>query len=103
MNKWIIPVVLFVISIGLMIGAVAVMDKDIFKHAKNQTDCDSTKLCKGDKDCCAIWQSGVCRRGKLKGNECVSKGDIVPAVLLVFGIAFLIAFIVYLVKAIRQK
>jgi hypothetical protein len=103
MNKWIIPVVLFVISIGLTIGAVAAMDRDIFKDAKNQSECDTAKLCKEDKKCCAIWQSGVCRRGTVKGEECVSKGDIVPAVLLVFGIAFLIAFIVYLVKAIRQK
>jgi hypothetical protein len=104
MNKWIIPIVLIVVSIGLMIGAVITMDKDVFKDVKHQNECDSIKLCKEDKNCCAIWQSGVCRRGKLNSQgDCVSKGDIVPALMLVFGIAFFIGFVVYLVKAIRHN
>jgi len=80
------------------------LKKDIFSSAKNATDCDSAKLCKSDPKCCAIWQSGTCRKGKINDQgQCVSKGDILPAVLFVISITAFIAFVIYLVKAIRQK
>lgn len=95
--------ILLTISAAFTFGAVLALNKVIYKDAKNEGECDATKLCTTAK-CCVIWQSGMCRKGEINDeNQCVSKADVVPAILLTISIGFFIAFIVYLVKAIRQK
>ena len=108
MNKWILPIVLLLVSVSLMVVAVLATRKDEFPDIKNQKDCeDRTKLPKSgqsDPTCCAVWQSGMCRKGKMtNGSLCEGKGDVVPLLMLVGGVGFFIGFIVCLVKALRQK
>jgi hypothetical protein len=105
MNKWILPIGLFLCMIALGVGTVFAMKRDEFSNVKNEADCnDRTKLpasCQKDPECCTIWSSGLCRKGRVDGGKCVSKGDLVPFSLGVLCIMSLIAFIVYTVKAFR--
>jgi hypothetical protein len=102
MNKWILPSTLLIIAVGLVFSVVVSLKKDIFADIKNKADCNS-KLCKDDPKCCVIWDSDICRKGKINdNNQCVSKGDTVPLLLGILAIIVFITFIVYLVKAIRK-
>jgi len=110
MNKWLLPISFLLLSIGIMIGAVFVLRKDEFPDVNNKSDCEDpskTKLpksCQQDSNCCAIWQNGVCRKGKKSDNNtCESKGDPIPLLLIILSIALFITFIVYFFKAMKQK
>lgn len=109
MNKLVIPVILLLVSVGAMVGAVFALRKDEFPDVKNEADCIDPlkkklpKSCQTDPNCCTIWQNGMCRKGKIKGLKCQSEGDLLPFILLLLAVGFFIAFIVYLVKALRQK
>lgn len=107
MNKWILPIVLFIISVVIMILAIVVLRKDEFPDIKNRNDCeDKSKLpksCQDDDKCCAIWQDGVCRKGKKnKDGSCESKSDFMPLLLVVLSLGVFVAFVVYLVKALKK-
>lgn len=109
MNKWIVPIVLLVVSICIITMAIFALRKDEFPNVKNKTDCEDEsksklpKSCQTDSKCCAIWQNGMCRKGKLSGDRCESKGDVLPLLLFLVSIGFFIASVIYLVKAIKQK
>lgn len=102
MNKWILPIIFFLLFVLLIVGGILTLNRDIYRNVKKQEDCDSTKLCK-EADCCVIWDKNMCRKAKIKNGQCVSKGDIVPVTLMILGIICLIVFIVLLIKALVAK
>jgi hypothetical protein len=106
MNLWIISCMCILISVGSFIGAVVLlrkMDVDISREK-----CQDPSQWKSDcEDCCTVWDGSQCRKGKLEtvnGTlECKSKGSIWPFILFLVGILTFVMFIIYIVKAIRER
>ncbi len=109
MNKYIIPIVLLLLSVGVSVGAGFYSKSFYFSDIDNQTDCgNKSKLsvsCQQDPKCCGAWDSVAkkCRHGQIDGNKCVSSGHVGPLLLLATGLVLFIAFVITLVRAIRKK
>jgi hypothetical protein len=106
--NYIIPAILFVLSIAFFVGAVMWAKKYEFGHLDSKSKCNDVarvkKACDNDKNCCSIWDNGVCRKGTVKNNQCVSKGRVGPLILGILGIVLFISFFVTFMMAIfRHK
>lgn len=99
------PILLFLLSVLLFVGTYFAFRKDIYPHIKHKKDCTLPNVCNSnDKNCCAIWTDGYCRKAKLsKNGVCESKGDILPASLMILGMISFVAFIVALVMYVKNK
>jgi hypothetical protein len=95
-------------ALGLLICAILsfvlcaiVMRRMDFPKYKTELSClrGQAEACKGEKDCCALWDGNQCRKGKIVGSECQSKGSILPALFAILGVSLLIASIVSFILA----
>lgn len=104
---WIVPLSLFMVSIGGFIGAVMWVNTYTYPHIDNEKDCNDKSRQVNSKDSteCAVWddKGKICRKGHVEDNKCESKGHVGPLILTIVSILLFIAFIVTLVMFIRNR
>ena len=99
---WEIPVLLFILSIGTIIGAALWVSDYIYPNLDNENDCNNpAKWPESCRNCCAIWDDKVCRKGHVETTngtrKCVSNGKIGPLILFIIGLVLFLVFILVLI------
>jgi hypothetical protein len=100
MNKFIIPIICLLISIGSFVLVAIVSGQDIYKDADNETKCNTHTVAGKN---CSIWDNNTCYKGIISGGNCVKNTNLLGLVGLVVSIVFFIMFIVTLIMALRKR
>ena len=97
---WFYPLLSFVITAGLFIGAWQV-SKSIYYHNVKKEDCNTTKLGLG----CADWNNTykVCMKGKMSDGKCTYYTPLLPILMALFGVISLVLGMVSLYRAFPHK
>lgn len=77
-----------IISIALFTIGIILAKKDTF-NLSEENCISKPSECGSEENCCAVWDGSQCRKGTLSGNSCVSKGKILPLILIILGFIFL--------------
>lgn len=94
---WGVLLSVFIVFLVLLIVGGLMLSNRLYDDLDDQDKCTDPKNWPKDcKDCCAIWDTNVCRKGKMVGNECISKPNYLAGILLLLSFIFLIVFIVLL-------
>ena len=103
MNYTILCLLLITISFGCFFGGYTEAKNLQYSDADTADKCTSIhnmSLKEGDN--CGAWDGAQCRKGTVSNGLCISKGTILPLMLIVFSGIFFITFIVFMIKAIKQ-
>ena len=104
MHYMIIRLVLLAVAIGCFTGTYFEVKNLHYTDADTDKKCTyihNTNLKEGDK--CGAWDGVQCRRGTVVGGMCVSKGNILPLILLITGVICFVAFIVFMILAVIHR
>ena len=87
MKRLITGVLLLFIGIALVVGAVLLTRKMDYTDADTKEKCVLLHSAKSVKNGtkCGVWDGSQCRRAEIKDGKCVSKGSVLPLLLLVSG------------------
>lgn len=84
-------IILAVLGVVCIFAGVLVSKKKDFTELNTADKCvPRPTQCGSDMACCAVWDGSQCRKGELQGNSCVSKGNPVPAILIILGFVLLV-------------
>jgi len=79
------------------VGLVLLAQRDTVEQADNEAKCDmySMDCSSKGKDCCGIWNNGVCMRGKSDGYFCKENKMLGVGILVLFvlWVVFLLLFV----------
>jgi len=99
MSYGVVSIVLLLLAIGLIAGSVMYTKSNDFTDTNTQQSCndalakDLQSYKEGDQ--CHVWDGHQCRKGEFQSDRtCVSKGKIIPVILLGVGGVCLLASIV---------
>lgn len=100
MDRTFVVSALFILSLALLVGAVIWSSKNTYNLTQQECSDPSRwpASCRNDSSCCLVWDNDAetCRKGTRNGNECVSKGNVGPLILMILGVVAFIACIVLL-------
>lgn len=100
--NWILPLSLFLLSIGLLIFAVVYNRKNGISGIDSREKCMKASVLLGK---CPLWDDtvSVCRKGTLNGTECEWKQPIFLLILTVLGLISLFASVVISIFVLLKK
>jgi hypothetical protein len=107
MSFGVLSIVLLLLAIGLITGSVMYTKSNDFTDTNTQQSCNDALV----KDLqnykeggqCHVWDGSQCRKGEFQNDRtCVSKGKIIPVILLGVGGFCLLASIWYGVMYMRS-
>jgi hypothetical protein len=107
MNYAILCLLLITISFGCFFGAYTEVKNLQYSDSDTEQKCNSlhnTNLKEGDN--CGVWDSAggnQCRKGIVSNGVCISKGAVLPLILMILSGVFFIAFIVFMIIAIKYR
>lgn len=103
--NWYIPLLLLILAIAMISIGIAYSRKYEYTDIDNEADCQAKSQNCGEKNCCALWDHGVCRKATIvdNGTECKANRHIGPAIIVIIGIALFVAFIATFVMAIATR
>lgn len=105
MNNFVVSIIFFAIFISLCIALYYELKHIDFTDSNSEEDCNSKHLLPPFKngDACGAWDGKQCRKGIIKDDKCIAKGNILPLTLLILLIVSFICFLVFLVLGILRK
>lgn len=98
--------VLLAMSIANFVTAFYLSKSNTYKDIKSQNDCSSALMNVAYKEGedCPVWDGSQCRKGKYSSSDktCISKGNVLPLIFLIGGVALLVSFFVSLYYYYKQ-
>jgi hypothetical protein len=102
MNDLVLAMICIAAFVGLAIGTAMEARSDMYKNSNSKSKCSALNTDTTDGSACGRWSMGNCYKGKMKNGKC-GPTNVMPVAVMASGtLIFLVASIVFLVRAFHK-